>query len=85
MTRRTNSEYAILKVAAVADLVRSKCIHLLDTFDWRNHICLVTPLYGQSVFDFLKENKFQPFPEKHIQSFAASLLDSLKCRFDAAT
>ncbi|KAJ9119026.1 hypothetical protein QFC22_003515 [Naganishia vaughanmartiniae] len=55
-----------------------KCIHLLDTFDWRNHICLVTPLYGQSVFDFLKENKFQPFPEKHIQSFAASLLDSLK-------
>lgn len=58
----------------------SKCIHLLDTFDWRNHICLVTPLYGQSVFDFLKENKFQPFPEKHIQSFAASLLDSLRCR-----
>lgn len=51
----------------------------MDTFDWRNHICLVTPLYGQSVFDFLKENKFQPFPEKHIQSFAASLLDSLKC------
>jgi hypothetical protein len=28
------------------------------------------------VFDFLKENKFQPFPEKHIQSFAASLLDA---------
>ncbi|KAJ9101510.1 hypothetical protein QFC19_005163 [Naganishia cerealis] len=60
---------------------KHKCIHLLDTFDWRNHICLVTPLYGQSVFDFLKENKFQPFPEKHIQSFAASLLDSLKCTF----
>jgi dual-specificity kinase len=32
-----------------------------------------------SVFDFLKENKFQPFPERHIQDFAKSLLKSLSC------
>lgn len=54
-----------------------KCIHLLEMFDFRNHVCLVSELFGMSVFDFLKENKFQPFPERHIQEFAKSLLKSL--------
>ena len=32
-----------------------------------------------SVFDFLKQNAFQPFPERHIQDFAKSLLKSIEC------
>ena len=32
-----------------------------------------------SVFDFLKQNAFQPFPERHIQDFAKSLLKSVQC------
>ncbi|WRT70717.1 uncharacterized protein IL334_007715 [Kwoniella shivajii] len=55
----------------------NKCIHLDDVFDFRNHPCLVSELYGMSVFDFLKQNSFQPFPEKHIQDFARSLLRSV--------
>ncbi|KAF2843725.1 kinase-like protein [Patellaria atrata CBS 101060] len=56
---------------------RNKCIHLRDCFDFRNHICIVTDLYGQSVFDFLKSNQFTPFPNTHIQSFARQLLTSV--------
>ncbi|RSH85302.1 dual specificity protein kinase kns1 [Saitozyma podzolica] len=55
----------------------NKCIHLDEYFDFRNHPCLVSELYGMSVFDFLKQNAFQPFPEKHIQDFARSLLKSV--------
>ncbi|KLT44792.1 kinase-like protein [Cutaneotrichosporon oleaginosum] len=55
-----------------------KCIHLTEYFDFRNHPCLVSELYGMSVFDFLKINGFQPFPEKHIQDFARSLLQSVQ-------
>ncbi|WWC92319.1 uncharacterized protein L201_007273 [Kwoniella dendrophila CBS 6074] len=55
----------------------NKCIHLDEYFDFRNHPCLVSELYGMSVFDFLKQNGFQPFPEKHIQDFARSLLRSV--------
>ncbi|WVR08517.1 hypothetical protein IAU60_005572 [Kwoniella sp. DSM 27419] len=55
----------------------NKCIHLEEYFDFRNHPCLVSELYGLSVFDFLKQNAFQPFPEKHIQDFAKSLLRSV--------
>ncbi|ORX54989.1 kinase-like protein [Hesseltinella vesiculosa] len=54
-----------------------KCIHLLEWFDYRNHICMVFELLGQSVFDFLKSNEFKPFPSTHIQHFAKQLLTSV--------
>lgn len=63
-----------------AKLTISKCVHLSLHFDYRNHPCLVTELYGMSVFDFLKQNGFQPFPERHIQDFARHLLRSVACK-----
>ncbi|KAF2204909.1 kinase-like protein [Delitschia confertaspora ATCC 74209] len=56
---------------------QNRCIHLRDCFDFRNHICIVTDLYGQSVFDFLKANGFVPFPSSHIQKFAKQLFTSV--------
>jgi dual-specificity kinase len=56
---------------------RNKCIHLRDCFDFRNHICIVTDLLGQSVFDFLKGNGFVPFPSSQIQNFARQLFTSV--------
>lgn len=59
---------------------KNRCIHLRDCFDFRNHICIVTDLYGQSVFDFLKSNQFVPFPSTHIQKFAKQLFASVACK-----
>ncbi|MCO5565263.1 hypothetical protein L7F22_018936 [Adiantum nelumboides] len=56
---------------------RYKCIHLLNTFTYRNHVCIVSELLGQSVFDFLKDNDFNPFPPLHIWHFAKQLLRSV--------
>jgi hypothetical protein len=50
-----------------------------EYFEYRNHPCIVSELYGMSVFDFLKQNSFAPFPQKHIQDFAKSLLKSVDC------
>ncbi|GAA5975918.1 hypothetical protein JCM10908_005327 [Rhodotorula pacifica] len=55
-----------------------KCIPLLSTFDFHGHTCLVTPLLSASVFDFLKDNSYEPFPLSHVQSFAKQLLTSIK-------
>ncbi|KAH7106580.1 kinase-like domain-containing protein [Auriculariales sp. MPI-PUGE-AT-0066] len=55
---------------------KHKCVHLLNWFDHRNHICLVFELLGMCVYDFLKDNEFAPFPRNQIQSFAKQLLDS---------
>lgn len=55
----------------------NKCIHLLDTFNFKSHVCIVSELLGKSVFDFLKENSFKPFPPVHIWQFAKQLLQSV--------
>ena len=60
---------------------RNRCIHLRDCFDYKNHICIVMDLLGQSVFDFLKGNQFVPFPNSQIQSFARQLFTSVACKF----
>ncbi|KAJ3179487.1 dual specificity protein kinase kns1 [Gaertneriomyces sp. JEL0708] len=56
---------------------RKRCIHLVDSFDYRNHICMVFELLSQSVFDFLKENSFAPFPPVQIKSFATQILEAV--------
>jgi len=58
---------------------RRKCIPLVTYFDFHGHTCLVTPLLSCSVFDFLKDNSYEPFPLSHVQSFGRQLLTSLKC------
>jgi dual-specificity kinase len=71
-------ELRVLSTLASNDkLNMNRCIHLRDCFDFRNHICIVTDLYGQSVFDFLKSNGFVPFPSSHIQKFAKQLFTSV--------
>ncbi|ORY88840.1 kinase-like domain-containing protein [Leucosporidium creatinivorum] len=54
-----------------------KCIPLIDHFEHVGHVCFATPLLGPSVFDFLKENQYSPFPYSHVQSFARQLLTSV--------
>ncbi|CAG8554705.1 14001_t:CDS:2 [Acaulospora morrowiae] len=55
----------------------NKCIQLRHWFDYRNHICMVFDLYGMSLFDFLKQNDFNPFPLNQIQHIARQLLHSV--------
>lgn len=74
-------ELRVLSTLALNDKTnRNKCIHLRDSFDFRNHICIVTDLLGQSVFDFLKGNGFVPFPSTQIQNFARQLFTSVACK-----
>ncbi|TNY24482.1 kinase-like domain-containing protein [Rhodotorula diobovata] len=54
-----------------------KCIPLVSHFDFHGHTCLVTPLLSCSVFDFLKDNSYEPFPLSHVQRFGRQLLTSL--------
>lgn len=54
-----------------------KCIEMIDWFDFKNHICIVSDLLSESVYDFLKSNKFTPFPATHIQEISYQLLESV--------
>lgn len=54
-----------------------RCIHLVEHFDHRNHVCMVFDLLDKSIFDFLKENDFNPFPYTQIRDFAYQLLKAV--------
>jgi hypothetical protein len=58
---------------------RSYVIHLKRTFDFRNHVCMVFDVMGLSVFDFLKNNGFRPFPIEHVRTMAHQLLIGIQC------
>ncbi|KXS12701.1 kinase-like protein [Gonapodya prolifera JEL478] len=54
-----------------------RCIHLLDTFEHRNHICMVFELLSQSLYDFMKDNQFNPFPLSQVRAFASQLVGAV--------
>lgn len=76
MTKLEN--YGILKHQLLSS-INSKCLHLNDCFDYRNHVCMVFDLLGQSIYDWLKDNSFCPFPPNQVQYFARQLLTSVAC------
>ncbi|KAI3406049.2 LKH1 [Candida oxycetoniae] len=56
---------------------KNHCIHLRECFDYRGHICIVTDLLKISLYDFLENNKFIPFPGSHIQAISKQLIRSV--------
>ena len=53
-----------------------QCLLLKDYFDYKDHICLVTDLYGRSIYDFMCSNGIARFPGSHIQAIARQLIRS---------
>lgn len=53
------------------------CVRFFETLDFHNHVCIVSELLGRSVFDFLKDNEFQPFACRDIWLFARQILRSV--------
>ncbi|KAG5360943.1 Dual specificity protein kinase KNS1 [Yarrowia sp. B02] len=77
---RDASKIELRVLTALADYDaanRNRCIHLRECFDFRNHVCIVTDLLDISVFDFMRDNRFQPFPGSHIQKLAKQLIKSV--------
>ncbi|AOW02341.1 kinase-like domain-containing protein [Yarrowia lipolytica] len=77
---RDASKIELRVLTALADydaMNKNRCIHLRECFDFRNHVCIVTDLLDISVFDFMRDNRFQPFPGSHIQKLAKQLIKSV--------
>lgn len=49
------------------------CVLMYDCFDYHGHQCIGFELLGQSVFDFLKDNNYQPYPLEHVRQVAYEL------------
>jgi len=58
----------------------SLCVTMLNQFYFldRRHYCLVFESLGLSLYDFMKNHDFQPFPLYCVQDFSYQLLDVLE-------
>ncbi|KAJ9555744.1 hypothetical protein OSB04_010358 [Centaurea solstitialis] len=70
-------EVDVLQQLAKNDKGRSRCVQILNWFDYRNHICIVFEKLGPSLFDYLKRNKYCPFPVDLVREIGRQLLESV--------
>ncbi|KAL6556605.1 hypothetical protein OROGR_005893 [Orobanche gracilis] len=75
-------EVDILQRLAKNDKDGSHCVKMHSWFDYRNHICLVFEKLGPSLFDFLKRNRYTPFPVDLVREFGRQLLESVAYMHD---
>ncbi|XP_029829441.1 dual specificity protein kinase CLK2 isoform X2 [Ixodes scapularis] len=53
------------------------CVKMLDWFDFHGHMCLAFEMLGLSVFDFLKDNHYQPYPIDQVRHIGYQLCYSV--------
>ncbi|XP_008219997.1 PREDICTED: serine/threonine-protein kinase AFC3 isoform X2 [Prunus mume] len=75
-------EVDVLQQLAKHDKGISCCVQIHNWFDYRNHICIVFEKLGPSLFDFLKRNKYCPFPVDLVREFGRQLLESVAYMHD---
>ncbi|KAK9273400.1 hypothetical protein L1049_018210 [Liquidambar formosana] len=75
-------EVDVLQHIAKNDRGGSRCVQIRNWFDYRNHICIVFEKLGPSLFDFLKRNKYCPFPVDLVREFGRQLLESVAYMHD---
>ncbi|XP_075052264.1 dual specificity tyrosine-phosphorylation-regulated kinase 3 isoform X2 [Mixophyes fleayi] len=53
-------------------------IHMLESFTFRNHICMTFELLNMNLYELIKRNKFQGFSLQLVRKFAHSILQCLE-------
>lgn len=54
------------------------CAVMYDTFSFDGHYCMVFECLGPSLYEFLKGQKYHPFPINCVRDFARQLLETLE-------
>ncbi|CAH0384565.1 unnamed protein product [Bemisia tabaci] len=58
------------------------CVKMLDWFDYHGHMCIAFEMLGLSVFDFLKDNNYQPYTLEQVRHISYQLCYSVKFLHD---
>lgn len=60
----------------------SLCVKILDWFDYHGHTCIAFEMLGLSVFDFLKDNNYEPYPMDQVRHISYQLCYAVKFLHD---
>jgi len=56
----------------------SHCAILFQSFTWNSHYCMVFENLGLSLYDYMKQHNYQPFPPCCVRDFAKQLMEALE-------
>lgn len=63
-------EVDVLTTLSKVDSEHFNFVHAYESFTHLGHICIVFELLQVNLYDYLKRNRFQPLPLKHIRPVA---------------
>lgn len=75
--RQGEIEVNILRCLGHENADEFNFVRAFEFFKHKNHTCLVFEMLEQNLYDFLKQNKFQPLPLKYIRPIAQQVLTAL--------
>lgn len=53
-------------------------VHMLESFNFRNHVCMTFELLSMNLYELIKKNRFQGFSLQLVRKFAHSILQCLE-------
>jgi len=66
------------QIRDIVDDGQDLCVRMLDWFDYHGHICLTFDMLGLSVFDFLRDNQYHPYPLFQVRHISYQLIKAVK-------
>ena len=75
--RQGQIEVSILSRLSQENADEFNFVRAYECFTHKNHTCLVFEMLEQNLYDFLKQNKFQPLPLKYIRPITQQVLTAL--------
>lgn len=57
---------------------RNLCVQMRDWFDYHGHMCISFDILGLSVFDFMKDNNYQPYPMDQVRHISYQVCKAVR-------
>lgn len=73
---------ALDKITQVDPTFKHLCVKMLTCFDYHGHTCIGFEMLGLSVFDFLKQNNYEPYPLDHVRHISYQLCFAVRFLHD---
>ncbi|XP_052863267.1 uncharacterized protein LOC128269900 [Anopheles cruzii] len=69
---------ALVKIRQADPNLKHLCVKMVDSFDYFGHTCIGFEMLGLSVYDFLKDNNFHPYPMEQVRHISYQLCYAVK-------
>ena len=67
----------LTKIGKYDPSCKYRCVQMLDCFDFHGHMCIAFEMLGKSVYEFLKDNEYHPYPLRQVRQMSYELSEAV--------